>query len=63
MKRRAKCPRCGESFEEDLNETGVQMWARFGPPMCLAGCRVRMEEQGIITQLGPGTRAVAVMKP
>jgi len=62
MKRRAKCPKCGEVVDEDLNELGVQMWARFGPPMCLSGCRVRMEEQGIVTQLGPGERAMVILE-
>jgi hypothetical protein len=57
VKHHAKCPKCGETYDAtDLNKAGEEMWAKFGPPMCLAGCRVRMVEQITITQLGPGTR-------
>lgn len=45
MKHRVECPVCGNSFPvDDLNEHGLEMLKRRGPPSCMKGCRVVMRE-------------------
>jgi NAD-dependent SIR2 family protein deacetylase len=49
----ARCTACPATLDTtDLNESGREMWARFGPPKCLdCGAPMREEIIGAITQL------------